>query len=588
MASYTESAADQGESETNPALERCLDVLRGAQNDSEQFAALLMVTKTAQAGELNSRTRHRIFDAVGFSFPNRLLFSESIPDGCPSHVFRGLGVTLLACFCTDPSLAVHPQVLNKIPIFNETVKTPCQAGSKDLVSMIDDAYQCLVGIMASPQGPKHLVSCGTVSSLCQAYVNRNHGWEQALQLLTALLASMPAKCWKKSRSDLQLLLARLSEEFYQEEDGRKFHLCEILPVFLPPSPILPETSWGRECIRCLCKGLLKVLSSKLSPSQRDPALKLCACLAHGYGTTWISAESGAEGAQFLALLVNLACVEVRMLLEDPEPLDSRQAVVTACYALIEMGIQECTEEEEQLLKEEQKLQLIRVMQEACGAIIHYLHQVGRERLEDPFTLASVRLLGAWLAEETSFLRQETCQLLPFLMHYMQTWYQRGEDCRNLPREVSQVALLSSSWGAMWPGDAIRFLLPGLCHLSAEDVPRRILISEGLPTLLCNYFLQQWGVFSGEQSAEMQSSAEISLQSCCGVFLNLVVTEPALIGQENCFVSLLKLLMQALPTLLPKESHMVLVANIATLGLMMSRLLAGAPVRRRPLRTSLRL
>ncbi|NP_001087970.1 neurochondrin [Xenopus laevis] len=566
---------EQSDEVNNLALEKCLKVLQEAQTDNEQFAALLLVTKCAQAQEINNETRRRIFDAVGFTFPNRLLFSNSVPEGCPQNLFKSLGITLLACFSTDPVLAVHPQVVNKIPIFNETINISCQSGNKEVVSMVEDAYQCLLGILASPQGPKNLLSHGSIPYLCQAYMNRNHFWEKALQILTSLLTVLPPKCWKKSCTDLQLLLTRLSEEFGKEEGEWKFQLADLLPIFLPPSPILLETSWGKQCLKQLCKGLLKILSNKLSISQRDPALKLAACLANSYGSSWIMAENKVVRSRFLALIVNLACVEVRMALEEPEPLTSRQSVITACYALVEMGILACTKEEKHpVLGKEQKLQLIGVMQEACAAIIYYLQQVGWEKQEDPFLLASVRLLGAWLAEETACLKLEVIQLLPFLVHYMRTCHQRSVICSKLPKEVSQVALLSNSWGNIWPGDAIRFLLPALCHLSAEEVPRKVLISEGVPALLCDYFQLQWDVLFAEDEPEgLQSAAELSLQTCCGVFLNLVVTEPTFVGQESCFVSLMKLLMQSLPTLLTKEGHLVLVANFSTLGLMMSRLLA---------------
>ncbi|CAI9590644.1 unnamed protein product [Staurois parvus] len=562
----------------NSALERCLEVLKAENSDSGQFAALLLVTKCAKASDLNDGTRRRIFDAVGFSFPNRLLFSKSSPDGCPEYMLRSLGLTLLACFCSDLSLANHPQVLNKIPILNETVSASSQQESKNDSSMAEDAYQCLMGIMAAPGGIKHLVSGGTISSLCQAYLNHSQGWENALNVLTTLLTSMPEKSWKKSRKELQLLLVKLSEEFNKEEDIRKFHLAELLPVFLPPSPILTETSWGKDCLEHLCMGLFKVLRSKLIVSQRDPALKLGALLSQVYASSWIFIE-GKEKGRFFCLLVNLACVEIRMALEDPNPLSSRQAVASACYSLIEVGIQECAKEEAHpMLTEDQKLQLLQVIQEACGAVMYYLQQVGWEKVEDPFVLASVRLLGAWLAEETYCLKEEVIQLLPFLIHYMRTLFQRGATCRAQPKEVSQVALLCSNWGAVWPGDAIRFLLPAMCHLSAEELPRRILISEGVPALLCDYYKYQWEVFSlkDDLSAEARIEAELSMQSCCGVFLNLAVTEPALVGQESCFVSLLKLLVQSLPVLLLNGGHMTLAANISTLGLMISRLLAKTP------------
>uniref|UniRef100_A0A8C5LNT3 Neurochondrin n=1 Tax=Leptobrachium leishanense TaxID=445787 RepID=A0A8C5LNT3_9ANUR len=560
----------------NATLDRCLEVLREAKSDSEQFAALLLVTKCARASDLDDGIRRKIFDAVGFTFPNRLLFSTSTPEGCPAHLFRSLGVTLLACFCTDPSLAAHPQVINKIPIFNETVNTPCT--SKDVAAMVEDAYECLVGILASPSGNKHLVSGDTVSSLCQAYLSHSHSWEQALQILTSLLASLPAKCWKRSSSELQRLLKKLTFEFADLEDERKFHLLEILPIFLPPSSLLLETQWGSDCLKHLCSGLFKILSSKLSPAQRNPALKLAACLAHTCGSSWILAESRNDGAMYLALVVNLACIEMRMALEDPEPLDSRQVFVTSCFSLVEMGIEECTKEHP-ILNEDQKLQLVQVMQEACGAVMYYLQQRGWEKVEDPFTLASVRILGAWLAEETSCLKKDVISLLPFLVHYMRTWFNRGVTCRNQPIEVSEVALLSSKWGSIWPGDAIRFLLPALCHLTAEDSARRVLVNEGVPALLCDYYLHQWETFTAEETelTETRNAAELSLQSCCGVFLNLVITEPSLIGQEPCFGSLLTHMMKSLPSLFPRSGHLVLVANHAILGLMMSRLLAKTPV-----------
>lgn len=75
----------------------------------------------------------------------------------------------------------------------------------------------------------------------------------------------------------------------------------------------------------------------------------------------------------------------------------------------------------------------------------------------------------------------------------------------------------------------RFLLPGFCHLTAEDRPREILISEGAPALLCDYFLHQWKVLTSEPgSLTPLTSTEMSLQTACGIFLNLVVTAPDLI------------------------------------------------------------
>ncbi|XP_026719007.1 neurochondrin [Athene cunicularia] len=530
----------------------------------------LQVTKAVRAGEVDAKTRRQIFDAIGFTFPNRLLASRQPPAGCPDHTFRALGLTLLACFCTDPELAGHSQILNKIPTFNDVLVSPCDP---DSTSMIDDVYQCLSAVLATARGPRELVTKGTVSALCQAYLNCGYGSDRALTLLLGLLAIAEAKCWQRDAPHLLAVLSKLSDDFLKSEDITKFELCEILPHFIPLSPPLSQDSQGSECLHRLYKGLANVLASKLSQSQRDPALKLAACLVQACGSEWIPA--GSDGSKFLALLVNLACVEVRLTLEEPDPVEveGKKEVVTACYVLIEMGIQECLREEKPMLEEVQKMQLMRIMEEAFGAVIFYLRQVKEEELQDPFIFASVRVLGAWMAEETSSLKQEICELLPFLVHYAKKLFQEGSPTASLPQPE-----LISTEGSALPPDALRFLLPGFCHLTAEDRPRDILVSEGAPALLCEYFLHQWGVLTSKPgSLAPLTSAEMSLQTTCGIFLNLVVTAPDLIRQDKTFSSLMDVLLKSLPLLLPQKDHLVLTANIATLGLMMARILASSAV-----------
>ncbi|NXX46076.1 NCDN protein, partial [Tricholaema leucomelas] len=559
-------ASDGGD--RSSTLKRCLDVLRDARNDSEQFAALLLVAKAVRAGEVDAKTRRQIFDAIGFTFPSRLLTSRQPPAGCPEHTFRALGLTLLACFCTDPELAGHSQILNKIPTFNDILVS---TGTPDSTSMVDDVYQCLNAIMATARGPRELVTKGTVSALCQAYVSCSYGSEHALALLLGLLAVAEAKCWQRDTPHLLAVLSKLSSDFLKSEDMTKFELCEVLPHFIPLSPPLTQDSQGSECLHRLYKGLAAILGSKLNQAQRDPALKLAACLVQACGSEWIPAESA--GSKFLALLVNLACVEVRLTLEEPDPVEveGKKQVVTACYVLMEMGIQECLREEKPLLEDVQKMQLMRIMEEAFGSVIFYLKQVKQEQLQDPFIFASVRVLGAWMAEETSSLKQEICELLPFLVHYAKKLFKEGSSAASLPQPE-----LVSTEGSGLSQDALRFLLPGFCHLTAEDRPRDILIQEGAPALLCEYFLHQWEVLSSQPtSLAPLTSTEMSLQTACGIFLNLVVTAPDLIRRDKSFSSLMDLLLKSLPLLLPQKDHLVLAANIATLGLLMARVLTAS-------------
>ncbi|KAL8220553.1 UNVERIFIED_CONTAM: hypothetical protein K2H54_049375 [Gekko kuhli] len=566
-ASNIGTTPDDSETNKNPTLERCLDMLRDARNDSEQFAALLLVTKAAKAGDIDSKTRRRIFDSVGFTFPNRLLASKDSPEGCPGHMFQALGLTLLACFCTDPDLAEHPQVLNKIPTFNSVISA-CDSGDASCDSMINEAYQCLGAILATPKGPRELVNRGALVTLCQACVSHNYGYDQALRLLVGLLTAAEAKCWQRAPSALIGVLDMLSAEFQKTEDMTKFQLCEALRHFVPP--LLPP---GSKCLQSLYQGLSRILSSKLSASQRDPALKLAACLTQACGSEWI--PPGRCGSKFFALLINLACVEVRLSLEelDLAEIDKKHDLVAACYILMEHAILECTREKGSLLREVQKVQLVGILEEAFAAVVYYLRQAGWKMLGDPFIFASIRVLGAWLAEETSSLKQEICDLLPFFLHYAKLQFEAGKKGGSSLQNTG----CSGGQEPVWHGDALRFMLPGLSHLTTEDRPRAILISEGAPVLLCQYFLHQWEVFVSDLEAPFALDAvESTLQTACAMFLNFVVAVPELISREDCFTALMDVLLKSLPSLQPQEEHLGLVAGITTLGLMMARKLSAHP------------
>lgn len=67
-----------------------------------------------------------------------------------------------------------------------------------------------------------------------------------------------------------------------------------------------------------------------------------------------------------------------------------------------------------------------------------------------------------------------------------------------------------------------------------------------------------------------------MQTCCHIFLNLVVTAPGLIKRDACFTSLMNTLMTSLPSLVQQPGRLLLAANVATLGLLMARLLSTSP------------
>uniref|UniRef100_A0A8C4SNA7 Neurochondrin n=1 Tax=Erpetoichthys calabaricus TaxID=27687 RepID=A0A8C4SNA7_ERPCA len=550
----------------NAILQRCLQILKNPANDSEQFAALLLVTKVIQAGTADPGTRRQIFDAVGFSLPNRLLATMNTTPDCPPQVLCSLAVSLLAAFSTDQDLVSHPQLLNKVLLFLGLASGQSQVSVDQ--ATIQDSYQCLLAIACTPEGPRILEARSAIPLLCQAYCQNMQGSEHALTLLNRILNwEAGSRAWKKYPAELTQLLQQLSMEFSRAEDQQKFTLCEILPYFLPPpQELLPANL--QPSLANLSGGLQSILGSKLSIAQRDPALRLAACLLDSFGPEWAVMKSpGMMSGQFLALMVNLACVEVRMTLEQPADtfssggLPSRTDTITACYRILEFAMETCSQDpQERGLTLERCRQMILILEEAISAIIFYLMQVTTAQYHEPFIFASVRALCVWLAEETSSLKQEVCAVLPFLIDYSRTLFEEGKK-----KEKTKEGTASP-----FVGDVLRFLLPGLCHLTAEEAPRRILLSLNLSALIYEYI-----EYLCSRLRDSQKQVEASLQTACSVFLNLVITEPDHTRTDTSSSSLLNLVMEMLPKLSQKHK-LVLTANFCTLGLLLARLLAGTP------------
>lgn len=69
----------------------------------------------------------------------------------------------------------------------------------------------------------------------------------------------------------------------------------------------------------------------------------------------------------------------------------------------------------------------------------------------------------------------------------------------------------------------RYLLPALCHLSAEEGPRKVLLTLDTPALLVDFLSQCWSSLKGKSG--VGSSRDPSMETACSALLNFTVTEP---------------------------------------------------------------
>lgn len=180
-------------------------------------------------------------------------------------------------------------------------------------AMAADCYQILTAVCALPRGPDQLLSRGGIPALCQALEqNQTFSHEKGLPLLGCLLSGKNKhKVWSKHPAELLSLLVRLSKDFCQSKDQTRLDMCAQLVQFLPPVGAAVESEELKAVVACIWGVLRPMLQAKLTPRQIGPILVLSACLLDLNGWEMVGPP------KFCCLLVNRACVEVRMGLEEP-------------------------------------------------------------------------------------------------------------------------------------------------------------------------------------------------------------------------------------------------------------------------------
>ncbi|XP_058475165.1 neurochondrin [Solea solea] len=622
-------------------LERCLHALKHGKNDSHTLAALLLITRLCPASQLDKPTLRRIFEAVGLNLPARLLVTAvrgSESSALPPHELLSLGTALLAALSTDPDMASHPQLLITIPLLlgilangplpnqqkqeEEMGQSPDNEGqsaersSTDITveisageshsskqkeddgtatngapasketsacssldeAMASDCYQVLTAVCALPRGPDQLLSRGAVPALCQAVAqNQTLSQDKGLPLLGRLLSGKTKdKVWSKHSAELLTLLLRLCKDFCESADQARLDMCSQLVQFLPPAGVAVDSEELKGAMSRVCGELRPMMQAKLTPRQIGPILVLSACLLDLYGWELLGPP------KFCCLLVNRACVEVRMGLEEPpgnKLSPELQHTLTGCYRIMEAAIEQAcssaltqttapSQSSVSSLSLQQSRQVLRVLEEAFSALIYHLQQVDPNQYGDPFVFATFRSLCSWLAEETSCLKEEVMGLLPFLIGYSRSHLQGESSEQGLSDWMADMSV--SDERLAWTGkEPLRYLLPALCHLSAEEGPRKVLLTLDTPALLVDYLSQSWTSLRGKGG--MVLGRDPSMETVCSALLNFTVTEPERVRKDPCFKTLEAFLSEALPLLVHKPRLLVLAANYCTLGLMIGRL-----------------
>ncbi|XP_044728668.1 neurochondrin homolog [Chrysoperla carnea] len=582
------------------ACKKMVSILKGAQTDTEKFAALFMVTKLVKGKDCNSVARKAIFEAIGFKFLKRLLLTSDVPVDCPPVVYKSVALSILTTFCNDPDVVVHPEMLENIPVFLDIVSQADNQDYDDNLIVVGEAYACLQNIAAYEPGQKALLEVGAITKMSEIYAQQSFQTDEALNLLVKLVTKFGANAWDDNPKPFHALINKIALDFETDHSERKFELATILNslLFNCRRKLIASTSSDETWPISLFKGLNSILGSRIGKNQRNPALILTATIIDLLGIEW-TLQDEEKPKTFFLLLLQLSAIEVRMLDASSFKQAFGQAeLLTACFIILEASIVYIALDQLDL-EQKEKQSIYTGFKGAFTALINILTklQVDKNRdalpLEEKiFVYAMVRVLAAWLAQETSALRAQVYKLLPFLLSLAnESFYTYRAQKLDEKKAEKCVENNSQSQSQSNPGvDVLRVMLPALCHLTVEDEARKILLDAKEDEVLYECLDFHWSIVNWKRPpvpkseraklkllpAPVPTAAELedmkdsraAMISICNVFMNITVLEAKYVETSLLFSTLLRFIFNNLPELKDTPDNLVLHGNLAVLGLLL--------------------
>ena len=429
MSEVTRKFIPQRKENPESSLQKCISVLRAAKNDTEQFAALLLVTQLVHSNEIDGLERRQLFDAIGFKFINRLLNTRNVPSDCPAQVYNSLALTILACFSSDEELCVHPEMIKKIPLFLDGIFISAETGVSE--ASVEDCFQIIASFACSSTGCRHLVENGAFSKLARVVSeNRDEKYtKKALETLLRILNNDPHVFWQKQRDALLEALNGLSQRLSEAHDNTKFELCNYVVLFLSGAEKSVFQGGENRWLAGVYKGLNDILQSRISSEQRNPAIILLSAVTELVGMDWMIEFSRQQSPGLYILSLTIVSVEIRMILDGKPAAEivNKATLLCSCFNILEKAINfaivnagHSSNRKLPAIVLDGLPKVYSLATESIHSIVMFLDHVAQVGTtitgqEQHVVLASVRVLCAWMAEETAALQDDICRLLPFLL-----------------------------------------------------------------------------------------------------------------------------------------------------------------------------
>ncbi|ENN77767.1 neurochondrin homolog [Dendroctonus ponderosae] len=585
--------------EVSEAVKKCCNLLKNSPGDNEKFAALFMVTKLVKGKHATPAARIAIFEAIGFDFLRRLLLTEDVPVDCPPSIYKSVALSILTVFCSEEQLATKKEMLDLIPVFLDIVKSADDSENDDNLMAIGEAYNCLKGLALYAPGQKALIDAGAIDILSEIYASASFQSDEALNIMGLLVAKKGALSWDpKDPKAFHAIVNKIALDFETDQDKRKFELAECLNaiIFNCPRKVVSESAAIETWPQSIYKGLTDILQSKVGAAQRNPALILTSSMLDLLGVEWIFTDEE-KGKQIFLLMIQLAAIEVRMQLDGKtlKGTQNNQNLITACYIILELSLNFIAQDTIDIDQKERQ-SMYTALKGAFTAVINLLLKVTQEKNkpqgEDKlFVCATIRVLAAWLAQETTSMRDQIYKLLPFMLDNAFDSF-HAYKARRIAEKSGQLTDINP----LGQVDLLRVLLPALCHLAVEDESRAIILKAGGDAILVESLEFHWTIVNYKRPPipraerlkalsqpkpeltpevlEDMKDARLAMISACNVLMNLTVLEAKYVENSPIFNNLLKFIFENLPELKDIPENLVLHGNLAVLGLLLLKQLSS--------------
>ncbi|XP_028115055.1 uncharacterized protein LOC114312965 isoform X2 [Camellia sinensis] len=471
----------------SPCLEDCLKLLKG-ERDEQRLAGLLLVTKFCNKDDYASI--RRVYDAVGVRFLDRLLrtgmgkLGVSESGGDNRDAYLQLSITVLAAFCRVPEIASSEDMVSKIPLILEIMSNGL--GS----SVTEECYEFLFLVSNTHKdGVSTLYESGGMSVLAaqmSTLPDGSHSVQCAMRLVQLMINKLSLDTINNEHpSELALMVATIAKQFAVLHDAVKFEALHLLVAILSSRYSAPL----HEALRLMKDdiwstfirvGVMAILQNRVAPAEKLQALVLAESTISIVGEGWLIGQMNLSDTQDLVpadrcilLVLESSRVEVAVLLNElaylkyeasknsssnSESILLKKQNLVVAFSLVERIIKLISniggDDEGSVISESTLTKVISGLNETIGVILEYLEDAkdhGQTKGDD--LLASVRIVGSYLAETPVACKEKVRELLGYMLSI------EGED------EPS-------------PFYSICFLLPMLCQITMEVYGCKVLASSG--------------------------------------------------------------------------------------------------------------